>query len=258
MAQRGGATRKDADARKRAAPKREGENAALTRAIAFGVHLFTASGAACALCAMMAAVRADWVAMFAWLGLALAIDGFDGTLARYFRVAEILPRWSGDALDLVVDFTTYVFVPAYALVASGMLPDAVALALGAAIVISAAIYCADRDMKLPDNSFRGFPVLWNAIVFHLFILQLSPWVVAAVVATFVLLTFAPYRTIHPLRVPHTRIVNALALLAWSALAFYALLSNLQPGFWAVTALTIIGIYFLAAGLLFPPQPNPER
>ena len=258
MAQRGGATRKDPGDQKRAAPKRNGGHAALTRAIAFCVHLFTASGAACALLAMMAAVRADWVAMFAWLGLALAIDGFDGTLARYFRVAEILPRWSGDALDLVVDFTTYVFVPAYALVASGMLPDAVALALGVAIVISSAIYCADRDMKLPDNSFRGFPVLWNAIVFHLFILQLSPWVVAAVVATFVLLTFAPYRTIHPLRVPHTRILNALALLAWSALAFYALLSNLKPGFWAVTALTIIGIYFLAAGLLSPPQTNPER
>ena len=95
MAQRGGATRKDADARKRAAPKREAGNSALTRAVAFGVHLLTASGAACALLAMMAAVRADWVAMFAWLGLALAIDGFDGTLARYFRVSDILPRWSG-------------------------------------------------------------------------------------------------------------------------------------------------------------------
>ena len=230
----------------------------LIAARAFAVHIFTAAGAAFGFAALMAAFERRWTVMFWCLGAALLVDGIDGTLARKYRVADVLPRWSGDALDLVVDFTTYVFVPAYALVASGMLPDAVALALGVAIVISSAIYCADRDMKLPDNSFRGFPVLWNAIVFHLFILQLSPWVVAAVVATFVLLTFAPYRTIHPLRVPHTRIVNALALLAWSALAFYALLSNLQPGFWAVMALTIIGIYFLAAGLFFTPQPNPER
>ncbi len=50
------------------------------------------------------------------------IDGVDGALARHFRVAELLPRWSGDALDLVVDFTTYVFVPAYALAVSGLLP----------------------------------------------------------------------------------------------------------------------------------------
>ena len=77
-------------------------------------------------------------------------------------------------------------------------------------------------MKLPDNSFRGFPVLWNAMAFHLFVLKLPPWVTAAIVATFVILTFAPYRTIHPLRVPQMRIANALALLAWSALAFYAL------------------------------------
>ena len=55
---------------------------------------------------MLAAARHHWVAMFGWLAVALFIDGIDGTLARRFRVAEVLPRWSGDALDLVVDFTT--------------------------------------------------------------------------------------------------------------------------------------------------------
>ena len=64
--------------------------------------------------ALLAAAQGRWVAMFVWLAVALFIDGVDGTLARRFRVAEILPRWSGDALDLVVDFTTYVFVPAFA------------------------------------------------------------------------------------------------------------------------------------------------
>ena len=81
----------------------------------FLVHIFTACGAGCALMAMLAAAHGRWVAMFVWLGVALVIDGVDGTLARRFRVAEILPRWSGSSLDLVVDFTTYVFVPAFAL-----------------------------------------------------------------------------------------------------------------------------------------------
>src|SRR6266576_986512 len=88
------------------------------RLLAFSVHILTALGAACALLALFAAVTGEWAAMFAWLGLALIIDGVDGTLARKRRAAEILPRWSGDILDSVVDFTTYVFVPAFAIAAS--------------------------------------------------------------------------------------------------------------------------------------------
>ena len=76
---------------------------------AFAVHVFTACGAACALLALIAAMGGDWTQMFFWLGLATIIDGVDGTLARRLRVAELLPRWSGDVLDFVVDFTTYVF-----------------------------------------------------------------------------------------------------------------------------------------------------
>jgi phosphatidylcholine synthase len=205
--------------------------------------------------ALFAAMRSDWTVMFAWLGLALVIDGVDGTFARHFQVAKVLPRWSGDALDLVVDFTTYVFVPAYALAASGMLPQPVAIPLSLAIVVSAAIYCADRDMKLPDNSFRGFPVLWNALAFHLFVLKFSPWVTAVIVAVFVILTFAPYRTIHPLRVPQIFATNIAALGLWSALAFYALVCGLNPPLWAAAALTVAGAYILGAGLTFSPKPE---
>src|SRR5579864_7604995 len=89
------------------------------RTAAFAVHVFTACGAACALLALVAAVSADWPKMFIWLGIALIIDGVDGTFARRLRTAELLPRWSGDVLDLVVDILNYVFVPAYALVVSG-------------------------------------------------------------------------------------------------------------------------------------------
>lgn len=259
MARRAGAAHKGKVARKKAAPKRGAGVAkpvgapamASATAIAFSIHVFTALGAACAILALIAATRAEWAVMFAWLGVALIIDGVDGTLARHFRVAELLPRWSGDALDLVVDFTTYVLVPAYALAASGLLPQMLAVPLSIAIVVSAAIYCADRKMKLPDNSFRGFPILWNGIAFHLFVIKFSPWVTAAIVAVFVILTFAPYRTIHPLRMPQMLIPNALALLAWAALALYALVCGLNPGPWFAAALAAIGVYFLGAGLLLP-------
>src|SRR6476469_4007910 len=123
-------------------------------ATAFAVHLFTASGAALALLALLSAVAQQWTAMFIWLGIALFIDGIDGTFARRLRVGEILPRWSGDVLDLVVDFVTYVFVPAFAIATGGLLPEPLALLAGIVIVVTGALYFA-RNMKTADNYFRG-------------------------------------------------------------------------------------------------------
>jgi phosphatidylcholine synthase len=215
---------------------------------AFLVHVFTASGAACALLALLAAVQGQWTAMFAWLGLALVIDGLDGTFARRLRVAERLPRWSGEALDLVVDFTTYVFVPAFALVRGGLLPEAAAIPLGVAIVVSGALYFADTRMKTADNHFRGFPALWNGVAFHLFVLKLSPWIAAAVVAALVVATFLPLRVVHPLRVVRLRRLNIAVLALWSGLGLYALATALQPGMLAAWLLAALGVYILAAGL----------
>src|SRR6266699_1799993 len=101
------------------------------RAAAFSVHVFTALGAGIALLALLEAVREHWAAMFWWLGAALVIDALDGPMARRFDVVRLQPNWSGEVLDLVVDFTTYVFVPAYAMTASGLLPPLVAPLLGA-------------------------------------------------------------------------------------------------------------------------------
>ncbi|HWV52175.1 CDP-alcohol phosphatidyltransferase family protein [Pseudorhodoplanes sp.] len=214
----------------------------------FLVHIFTACGAACALLALLAAAKADFVTMFVWLAVALFIDGIDGTLARKFRVAEILPRWSGDALDLVIDFTTYVFVPAFALTTSGLLPGPVAIPLAIAIVVTSALYFADEQMKTADNYFRGFPALWNAVAFHLFVLKLPPWIAAIVVAVLVVMTFMPLRVLHPFRVLHLRVVNLLALAAWCALGVYALMRSLDPGPVVAWSLAAVGLYFLTIGL----------
>jgi phosphatidylcholine synthase len=214
----------------------------------FLVHIFTACGAGCALMALLEAARGRWVAMFVWLAVALVIDGVDGTLARRFRVAEILPRWSGNALDLVVDFTTYVFVPAFALATSGLLPQPVAAPLAIAIVVVSALYFADEEMKTQDNFFRGFPALWNAVAFHLFVLKLPPWIAACVVAALVVLTFMPLRVLHPFRVTQFRSVNLVALATWSLLCIYALYRNLDPGAIVAWCLAGLGVYFLTVGL----------
>jgi phosphatidylcholine synthase len=217
------------------------------RMAAFSVHIFTACGAGLALLALIAAVRAEWVTMFLWLGLALIIDAVDGAIARALKVTEVLPNWSGDTLDFVVDFTTYVFVPAYAITTSGLLPSPASIPLGLAIVMSGALYFADLQMKTADNYFRGFPALWNAAAFYLFVLQPPPWFTAAIVAMLIALTFAPIRFAHPLRVVERRTLNVAMMVLWVVLYGAALARNLDPGPWITAGLCAIALYFLAGG-----------
>lgn len=219
------------------------------RAKAFGVHVFTALGAAVALFALVEAVRHQWEAMFIWLGVALIIDGVDGTLARRFNVAETLPRWSGDALDLVVDYVTYVFIPAYAIVASDLMPPGLAVPFGGAIVVSSALYFADSRMKTDDYHFRGFPALWNVVAFYLFLLTPHPWVSGAIVLAFVVMTFVPIHVLHPLRVVRWRKVTLALTVLWAVLSVFAVLRGFDVSAWHAAALTAIGLYVLFADSL---------
>ena len=146
---------------------------------------------------MLDAVREHWAAMFGWLGLALIVDAIDGPLARRFDVGRLQPAFSGDTLDLVVDFVTYVFVPAYAIASSRLLLPVAAPLLGVGIVMSSALYFADRRMKSADNHFRGFPALWNAAAFYLFLLQPEPILATLSVAALIVLTFIPIHVVHP-------------------------------------------------------------
>ncbi len=219
---------------------------------AFTVHIFTATGAALALLAMILATGGHWAAMFLCLGLALVVDGADGPMARAFDVQKLLPRWSGDTLDLVVDFTTYVFVPAYAISASGLLPQWLAIPAGIVVVISGALYFADREMKTKDNYFRGFPAVWNLAAFYLYLLEPPEWVAAIAVVVLAVLSFAPIKFLHPLRVQHWKAFNIALLALWAVLAFVAVVQDLSPGIYITLPLSLIAVYFFAVGLLRTP------
>jgi phosphatidylcholine synthase len=218
------------------------------RVAGFAVHIFTACGAACALLALFAAVGGRWTEMFIWLAVALFIDGVDGTLARRLDVAARLPRWSGDLLDFVVDYATYVFVPAYAIATGGVLPPSLATALGILIAVTGALYFADRQMKTADGYFRGFPVLWNLVAFYLFLLLPPPWLSAIAVVALAAATFAPIYFVHPVRASRWHLLNFVMLVCWAVLGLWALAQNLQPPGWIAAALSAIAIYFVAAGL----------
>ena len=196
--------------------------------------------------------------MFGWLAVALFVDGIDGGLARKLGAAETLPRYSGDILDLVVDYLTYVLVPALAIATGAILPPSLELAAAAAILVSSAIYFADRQMKTETWYFRGFPAAWNLIAFYLFLLRPEPRVALAVVVAFVALTFLPVLFVHPLRVKRLRGLNIALGSVWSALAIFTLWRDFSPPAAVTTALCVIGVYFLLAGLMHPRSGAPGQ
>ena len=219
------------------------------RAAAFSVHILTALGAGIALIALLEAVREHWAAMFGWLGAALIVDAMDGPIARRLDVARVQPNWSGDVLDLVVDFVTYVFVPAYAIAASGLLLPVAGPILGVGIVVSGALYFADRRMKSDDNHFRGFPALWNAAAFYLFLLRMPPALSTLAVATLIVLTFVPFNVLHPIRVVRLRSVTLALLAGWAVLAMVTLAYNFDVSVPVTAALCAIAAYIIGLDLV---------
>jgi phosphatidylcholine synthase len=214
------------------------------RAAAFGVHLLTAFGAALALLSLFAAAERRWSLMFLWLGISLIVDTIDGPIARRVRVAELLPRWSGDVLDLVVDFLTYVFVPAFAIAAGGFWPEPGGVLAGILIVTTGVLYFADRQMKTSDNYF-----VWSVVAFFLFVLRPGPWISGAMIIVPAILTFVPIVFIHPFRVARLRAVSAVLLALGGVLAIVAIVRDMAPGPWVTGAMCAIALYFVGAGLL---------
>ncbi|HTB02168.1 MAG TPA: phosphatidylcholine synthase [Bradyrhizobium sp.] len=216
------------------------------RVAAFSVHVFTALGAGIALLALLEAVREHWAAMFWWLGAALLIDALDGPIARRLDVARVQPNWSGDVLDLVVDFVTYVFVPAYAITASGLVLPLAAPLLGIGVAVSGALYFADRRMKSADNHFRGFPGLWNVAAFYLFLLHPAPAVSSLAVIILIVATFAPFHVVHPVRVARLRWLTLSLMAIWAVLTVVAVANDFDVGVPVKSALCLIAAYVVVS------------
>lgn len=216
---------------------------------AFLVHCFTACGAALGLAALLSAIDGHFTAMFAWLGAAFVVDAVDGSLARRFKVEEMVPHIDGVALDLVVDFLTYVVVPLVALWRSRLLEPPLAILLCCVVCAASALYFADRRMKTHDLWFRGFPAIWNVLVFYLLVLRPEPIVSTLIVFAATCLMFAPIVFVHPLRVVRLRAVTMTATGVWSVAAIAALNQDLsQADFFSKAALIAAGLYFLVLPL----------
>jgi phosphatidylcholine synthase len=226
---------------------------------ALSVHLFTATGAVLSMLAMLAAVDAKWSLMFLWLVVALIVDGVDGPLARHFHVKTMWPTYDGVLLDLIIDYLTYVFIPAFALFQSGLLPGWTGWCAIIVITYASVIYFADTRMKTTDKSFAGFPACWNMVVLVLFALEPNFYLMTGLIVVLAATMFTNLKFVHPVRTERWRRVTLPVALAWVAFAGRAAWVDFAEGEIAHWGLALTSLYLLLAGVaqqLFPARGVP--
>lgn len=193
---------------------------------AWAVHAFTLTGVIWATLALLALFDDQSKLMWLYLGIALVVDGVDGTLARKAEVRTHAPNFDGVILDSIIDYLTWTLIPALFLFREGLLGEgAVALVLLLLINVSSMFCYANTKMKTGDYYFLGFPAAWNVVALGLWLLGAGALFNAVIVVVLSLLTWAPIAFVHPLRVARFRAITLIATAVWiiasaALVAFY--------------------------------------
>ena len=192
--------------------------------MAWCVHFYTALGLAAAggiAASIVVGTPAAFRLAFALMLLATVIDATDGTLARYFRVKEVLPGFDGRRLDDLIDFHTYASLPLLLVWQARLLPEGQDGWLLVALLAAAYGFC-QVHAKTDDGYFLGFPSYWNVIAFYMYVVQPPGWVAVGVLIFFALLTFVPARYLYPThRGRLNRLTNQLGAV-WCGLLIWVL------------------------------------
>ena len=215
---------------------------------AYLVHMLTATGAVFAMLALLEAVQENWAMMFVWLMVAFAVDGIDGPLARKTQVTVNAARLDGTVLDTIIDYLTYVIIPAFALFQSGLLPGWTGWVAIIAITFLSAIYFADTRMKTSDYSFSGFPACWNMVVLVLFAIKPDFWISLAIVLILAVAMLLPIKFVHPFRTERWRAITLPVAFAWTLFAIWAAWVDFDPQSWAHWGLIATTLWLMLAGV----------
>jgi phosphatidylcholine synthase len=216
---------------------------------AWAVHAYTASGALMGLAGVLAVVAGDLRQAFLWMFAATFVDGTDGWLSRLVRVKERTPAFDGARLDDIVDYLTFVFLPAFLIVMAGLVPWELRFVVAGAMLLSSAYGFASLDAKTSDYFFTGFPSYWNIVALFLAVLGLSPWVNAAVVMAFALLVFVRIGYVYPTRTPTLKHVTLALMAVWGVMVLAMIVMFPSPPRWLVLASLIFPIYYVVLSLV---------
>ncbi len=213
------------------------------------VHLFTASGVVCTLFAFIAISNQAMDVAFLWLGLALFIDAADGPLARLVDTKTHLPRFSGEHLDLIIDYLNYVALPAFIIVTLPIITGASGVLAAALILLTSLFHFSDTSSKTLDGYFVGFPAIWNVVVFYLVAFKVVEIPALVAVLALALLTFIPIRWVHPFRVKRLRIVTVIVVMLASIVAIATVYEGFKPGLFETIILIGAAIYLVGVSAL---------
>lgn len=206
------------------------------------IHSFTALGVVFGLAALMAVMDDHPTSAVRWLLLSLVIDALDGSLARSYRVAEVLPKIDGSVLDVAVDFVNCVMVPMAFLLKFGMLPGGLAVPVAGFAAFTSALWFARTDMMSEDRWFHGFPTEWNIVVPTLFLLNGFPIVNAVLVVVLAALQLTSVKFVHPVRVVELRALTIVLTLTWLLTIVFLVPDVGQLPVWGPALLLVGPIY----------------
>ena len=215
---------------------------------AWAVHGFTGSGAIMGFLAIISIFNNDQAGSFLWLGLALFVDGIDGTLARKVDVIKQTPNIDGTIIDSVVDYLNYTIIPSLMIYWFQMVPNGFELLVPAAIFIVSIYTFANVNMKTNDYYFQGFLAVWNIVVLYFFILGSHNYINLIVIVICLILTFVPIKFIHPLRVKELRNLTIFFTIIWSATTL-KLVTTPSTNIFMINN-TIIFIFWIVASIYF--------
>jgi phosphatidylcholine synthase len=204
------------------------------------VHIYTASGALCAFFGTLAVFSSRYRDAFLLMALATFLDATDGVLARAAAVKEVLPGFDGARLDDIVDYLTFVFLPALLLYQSGALPSGWGALVASCILLSSAYGFASGDAKTDDHFFTGFPSYWNIVALYLYAAKVPPAINAVILIGLAALVFVRIGYVYPTRTPTLRTLTLVLGSIW-ALLIIAVIYTLPD---------VPGV-LLAASLFFP-------
>jgi phosphatidylcholine synthase len=222
------------------------------------VHAFTASGAVLAYLALHDAMGGDFRRAFLWLVAATVVDSVDGALARLARVKERTPHFNGSRLDDIVDYLTFVFVPAFIIQQAALLPEGVTgFVVVAAVLLSSAYGFSREDAKTVDHFFTGFPSYWNIVAVYMVALRLAPAANAAILVALAGLVFVPIGYVYPSRTPHLRGVTVSLGIVWGVTVVILILALPDPPRWFAPISLLYPAYYLLLSFYLHSKRRPS-
>lgn len=216
--------------------------------MAWSTHIFTATGALWGFLAIQAIFNENWMVAFIWMIAATLVDALDGVLARRTRVKEVVPNFDGALLDNMVDYFTYVIVPALFMYNVGLFPQQFSLLGVTAILLASAYQFCQSDAKTDDHYFKGFPSYWNVVVFYLFVLGLEPWINLTVTLALAVLVFVPIKYIYPSRTRRYQKLTITLAIIWGAICIAILMQYPEPQPWLIWTSLLFAVYYTGASL----------